>query len=110
SEAYGSTNLQAVTKLFTSLFRKGVPISDFPKGILCLSDGCFNSVKNNKTNREALLTSFKEAGFPKEYIDNFKIIFWDIPNSYYGKCQTAFEEFADAPNLFHISGLDSSAV
>ena len=55
SEAYGSTNFQSVTKLFVSLFKKGVPISDFPKGILCLSDGCFNHAGENKTNREKML-------------------------------------------------------
>lgn len=110
SEAYGSTNFQSVTKLFVSLFKKGVPISDFPKGILCLSDGCFNHAGENKTNRENMLKVFEKEGFPKDYINNFKIILWDIPNSYYGTPQTTFEEFADAPNLFHISGLDGSAV
>ena len=110
SEAYGSTNFQSVTKLFVSLFKKGVPISDFPKGILCLSDGCFNHAGGNKTNREKMLKVFEKEGFPKDYINNFKIILWDIPNSYYGTPQTTFEEFADAPNLFHISGLDGSAV
>jgi len=110
SEAYGSTNFQSVTKLFVSLFKKGVPISDFPKGILCLSDGCFNHAGKNKTNRENMLKVFEKEGFPKDYINNFKIILWDIPNSYYGTPQTTFEEFADAPNLFHISGLDGSAV
>ena len=50
-------------------------------------------------------------GFSQKYVDNFKVILWDIPNGYYGgKSQTAFEEFADCPNLFHISGLDGSAV
>lgn len=110
SEAYGSTNFQSVTKLFVSLFKKGVPISDFPKGILCLSDGCFNHAGKNKTNRENMLKVFEKEGFPKDYINNFKIILWDIPNSYYGTPQTTFEEFADAPNLFHISGFDGSAV
>ena len=110
SEAYGSTNFQSVTKLFVSLFKKGVPISDFPKGILCLSDGCFNHAGENKTNREKMLKVFEKEGFPKDYINNFKIILWDIPNSYYGTPQTTFEEFADAPNLFHISGFDGSAV
>lgn len=110
SEAYGSTNFQSVTKLFVSLFKKGVPISDFPKGILCLSDGCFNHAGENKTNRENMLKVFEKEGFPKDYINNFKIILWDIPNSYYGTPQTTFEEFADAPNLFHISGFDGSAV
>ena len=51
------------------------------------------------------------AGFSKEYVDNFKIVLWDVPNRYYGgKSQTAFESFADAPNLFYMAGFDPSAV
>ena len=33
-----------------------------------------------------------------------------MPNGFYGKSQTAFEDFADTPNLYHMSGLDGSAI
>ena len=49
-------------------------------------------------------------GFSKEFCDNFKVILWDIPNGYYGKQAPVFEDFADCPNLMHISGLDGSVV
>lgn len=109
-EAYGSTNFQSVAQVFVSLFKKGVPESDFPGGILCVSDGCFNSTGQNKANAKLLKNTLIKAGFSKEYVDNFKIVLWDIPNNYYGKSQTAFEDFADTPNLYHISGLDGSAI
>lgn len=111
SEAYGSTNFQSVGLLFAKLRKKGVPEKDFPRGILCLSDGCFNPAgSGNKTNHKALLKTLKDAGFSKDYITNFKTILWDVPNGYYGKSQTAFEDFADCPNLFHLSGLDPAAI
>ena len=109
-EAYGSTNFQSVATVFTRLLKKGVPESDFPSGILCVSDGCFNNASNNKTNTKQLKIALTNAGFSKKYVDNFKIVLWDIPNNYYGKSQTAFENFADTPNLYHISGLDGSAI
>lgn len=113
SEAYGSTNFQSVGKTFGNILQSGVPESEFPTGILCISDGCFNSNWGNihQSNFKGLLDNLRKAGFSKEYVDNFKVILWDIPNNYYGpKSQTAFEEFADCPNLYHMSGLDGSSI
>jgi hypothetical protein len=109
SEAYGSTNFQSVADTFVKLREQGVAEEDFPTGILCISDGCFNSTKENKTNFKELIEKLRTV-FSSEFVNNFKVILWDIPNDYYGKSQTAFEDFADTPNLFHISGLDPSAV
>ena len=110
-EAYGSTNFQAVGDIFANLLLNGVPESEFPTGILCISDGCFNSTHSNETNHAALLKKLRLAGFSEEFVENFKVILWDIPNNYYGsREQTAFEDFANSPNLFHMSGLDGSAI
>ena len=62
------------------------------------------------TNFNVAIQKLRDAGFSKEYVDNFKIILWDIPNGYYGKPETKFEDFADAPNFFYLSGYDPSAV
>ena len=111
SEAYGSTNFQSVGELFADFLKKGIPESEFPKGILCVSDGCFNRTSSNESNYDRLLQTLKEAGFSKEYVDNFKVVLWDIPNNFYGgDATTVFEDFADRPGLFHMSGLDGSAV
>lgn len=110
-EAYGDTNFQSVIDLFISLKNKGVPESDFPTGILCISDNEFDECEvNTSTNFQTAIHKLKQAEFSKEYVDNFKIILWDIPNGYYGKPETKFEDFADAPNFFYMSGYDPSAV
>lgn len=110
-EAYGGTNFQSVIDLFIQLRGRGVPEKDFPTGILCVSDGEFNRCgTNTSTNFQTAIRKLRSAGFSKEYVDNFKIILWDIPNSYYGKSETKFEDFADAPNFFYLSGYDPSSV
>lgn len=111
SEAYGSTNFQSVAKLFVKLLKKKVPESEFPTGIVCLSDGCFNSTKTNKTNRAKFIKTLLHGGFSGKFVEDFKIVLWDIPNGYYGeKPQTAFETYGDAPNMFYMSGLDGSTI
>lgn len=110
-EAYGGTNFQSVIDLFIRMKNQGVPEKDFPTGILCVSDGEFDRCRTNtSTNFQTAIRKLRNAGFSKEYVDNFKIILWDIPNSYYGKSETKFEDFADAPNFFYLSGYDPSSV
>lgn len=117
-EAYGGTNFQSVIDLFIRLKNQGVPESDFPTGLLCVSDGEFNrasyygsrSDTASSTNFNVAIRKLRDAGFSKEYVDNFKIILWDIPNGYYGKPETKFEDFADAKGFFYMSGYDPSAV
>ena len=109
--SYGSTNFQSVIDLFINLKIKGVSESDFPEGILCISDGEFDTFGNNKsTNFNTAISRLREAGFSEEYVNNFKIILWDIPNSFYGRVEAIFEDFADAPNFFYMSGFDPAAV
>ena len=110
SSIVAGTNFLSVADHFGKILKEGIPESEFPKGIVCFSDGCFNSTRNNKSNFNNLKSRLLQFGFSKNYVDNFKVILWDIPNNYYGKSQTAFEDFADTPNLFHISGLDASAL
>ena len=64
----------------------------------------------SSTNFNLAIQKLRNAGFSKEYVDNFKIILWDIPNSYYGDSETKFEDFADAPNFFYMSGYDPACV
>lgn len=110
SESYGSTNFQSVAKLFANIKAQGVSESEFPSGILVVSDGCFNNSGNNKTETQNLKRNLLNAGFSSDYVNNFKIVIWDIPNNSYGAKQTAFESFADTPNLFYMSGFDGSGI
>lgn len=111
SEAYGSTNFQSVIKLFVSLKNQGVAEEDFPTGILCVSDGEFNSSEVGKTNVESAKSTLLKAGFSKEYVDNFVIVLWNISTSYYGRgTGTKFETFGDVPGVFYFSGYSSTVV
>lgn len=106
------TNFLSVADHFGNVKRQGVSEADFPTGILCVSDGCFNGYRSNHTsNVQALRAKLISYGFSKEYANNFKVILWDIPNGYYHKAsKPVFEDFADCPNLMHISGLDGSVI
>lgn len=119
-ESYvGDTNFLGVADLFIEIFKSGTPIDQFPTGILCLSDGEYSpeyrgywdSSRDDKTTfvrfKEKLLT----AGFPKDYVDNFKIVLWDIPNGYYSSdIRPKFESDANYPNFFYMSGLDPAGI
>lgn len=109
---YASTNFQSVIDLFIRLKSEGVEEKDFPSGILAISDGEFDSCGSNKsTNFQLAIRRLREAGFSEEYVNSFKIILWDIPNNWYGGGnKVKFEDFADAPNFFYMSGYDPSVV
>lgn len=107
---FGSTNFQAVAEMLVKI-RKNVPESEFPTGVLCISDGDFNWRGVNESNFNKFRKTLLSGGFSKDFVENFKLILWDIPNSYYGNSTRAkFEDFADAPNNFYISGYDPAAV
>lgn len=111
SQRIEDTNFLSVADHFGKVKKQGVDESEFPTGILCISDGCFNGFRSShSSNVQALRAKLKGYGFSKEYCNNFKVILWDIPNSYYGNQKPMFEAFADCPNLMHISGFDGSAV
>lgn len=110
SEAYGGTNFQSVIDLFIDLKNKEIPESDFPTGILLISDGELNN-SGKESNFNTAIKKLKEAGFSDEYVNNFKIILWDIPNDFYSRdIRPKFEDFATAPNFFYISGMDPSII
>lgn len=119
---FGSTNLLSVADMFVKL-RSTMKVSEneFPTGALLISDGEFDPTYSwgytrgakgaNVTNFEAFRKKLLDGGFSKEYVDNFKLILWDLPNGYYSKdIRPKFEDFADAPNNFYISGYDPAAV
>lgn len=115
---FGNTNLLSVADMFVKL-RSTMKISEneFPTGALLVSDGEFDAARSwsgtgaSVTNFEAFRKKLLAGGFSKEYVDNFKLILWDLPNSYYGgNNRPKFEDFADAPNNFYISGYDPAAV
>lgn len=107
----GSTNFQSVINLFCKIKAKGVPESDFPTGILCISDSEFNPGQLGKTNVKTALDTLKSADFSAEYISKFKIVLWNLQSSYYGdKTGKKFETYGDVENVYYFSGYDGSIV
>ena len=72
--------------------------------------GEYDYCGDNITNSQQFRIILKDVGFSEEYVNNFKLVLWDIPNGYYSKSKPTFEDFADAPNCFHISGYDPAVV
>lgn len=109
-EAYGSTNFMSVIDKFCEL-RRTVAEEDFPTGIICVSDGEFNPTSINTTNVSAARKKLRAGGFTKEYVDNFVIVLWNLPNYFYSRTPTTkFETFGDVPNAFYFSGLSGSII
>jgi hypothetical protein len=112
TEAYGSTNFQSVINLFCHMKTQGVPEHQFPRGILCISDGEFNPAQLGQTNVETSKNKLRQYGFSKEYVNDFVIALWDIPNEFYGNAKSSvkFETFGNVPNVFYMSGYSPSIV
>ncbi len=105
----GGTNVQSVINLFVSMKSEGVDESDFPNGIICISDGEFNRT-GELTNVEQAYKTLRNNGFSSNFVKNFKIILWDVRNSYYGETETKFETYGDNNNVFYMSGFDGAAL
>ena len=112
SSYVGGTNFQSVVDLFVNIKNNGVDEKEFPTGILCISDGEFNPSSLSETNVETVYRKLRGAGFSESYINNFKIILWDLRNSYYGKGRkTKFETYGtDVKNVYYFSGFEGSII
>jgi len=111
SSVVGGTDFQSVVKLFCQIKAQGVPESQFPSGILCISDGEFNPAMASKTNVESMLLTLRNAGFSEDYVSNFVIVFWNIPNQYYGAMsRTKFETYGSISNVFYFGSYSASIV
>lgn len=111
SSYVGSTNFQSVIDLFIKLLNQEVPESEFPSGIVCISDGQFNVSHISKSNVMMALNRLRSEGFSNEYVSNFQIILWDLPNDYYGNKMPKFETHkSTVDNVFYFSGYDASVI
>ena len=108
----GNTDFQSVIDLFCKLKAKGIDESDFPSGILCISDGEFDpSGVLDKTNVEVAREKLYNC-FSKKYADNFVIVLWNLQNSYYGKDHSGnkFETYGNASKVYYFSGYEPSVI
>jgi hypothetical protein len=102
----GSTNFQDVIRLFCDLKAQGINESEFPRGIICLSDCEFNPASLGKSNVESLRAKLRTAGFSQEYCNDFVIVLWNISRGQSFKAET----YGHAPNTFYYSGFDASTI
>ncbi len=108
---FGSTNFMSVASLFVNIKKRGISESEFPTGILCISDGEFNPSQLGKTNVESFRDILRSAGFSKEYVSSFKIILWNLQSRYYGSnTGSKFESYGNVENVFYFSGYEASVI
>lgn len=107
-----NTNFLSIAELFVDLKSQGYNESEFPTGVICVSDGEFDEAPSNKSNFEVFLEILRKGGFSNKFVDNFKLVLWDIPNVYYsGKnIRPKFEGIADRPNFYYMTGFDPAGI
>lgn len=109
---WGSTNFLGVADWFVNL-KKGMNLSEdvFPNGVICVSDGEFNDYANQFDSNFKEFKRRLATVFSQEFVDNFKLVLWDIPNTFYRtQPESKFESLADEPNFFYISGFDPAGI
>lgn len=75
--AWGGTNFQNVIDELIRVRRENpnIPLSDFPKTLLVVSDMQFNPTNNHQSNYQMAISKLNKV-FPKEFTDEFKIVWW----------------------------------
>lgn len=105
-----STEFMKVINLFCDLKSQGVPEEDFPKGIVCISDGDFNKAALGKTNFETAKEHLRNY-FSAAYVDNFKFVFWNVFNGFYSSApKVKFESVQLDKNVYYFGGFSPSVI
>lgn len=110
SSYVGSTNFQSVIDLFVNLKHQGVDESDFPTGILCISDSEFNPSQLGETNVETAKSKLRSAGFSTAYVDNFVIVLWNLQHGYGGGGRKFETHGSNIENVFYFSGYSATTI
>lgn len=117
SDAMGSTNFMSVCKTIVDIRKNNpnIPLEDYPTTLLVVSDMQFNPTVEywdrenwgwvkETSNYEDFKAKLLEA-FPKEFVDNFKFIWWN--------CTSRNKDFPaqmDDGGCYMFSGFDGSIV
>jgi hypothetical protein len=112
----GSTNFQSIVEEIVKIRRAHpeIPLEDYPKTILVVSDMQFNPVRyswrsngrTEPTNYEYSKRTLKEV-FPAEFVDSMKFIWWDCASRY---GNTDYEGGANEEGCYFFSGFDGSII
>ena len=112
----GGTNFQSIIDELVKIRVQNpqIPLEDYPKTILVVSDMQFNPISRNwgwtsipitekATNAEYSRNKLKEV-FPSEFVDSMKFVWWDCA----GRGTNTYEGESDNGQDFFFSGFDGS--
>jgi hypothetical protein len=112
----GGTNFQSIVEEIVKIRKEHpeIPLEDYPKTILVVSDMQFNpagnywsrSARNQPTNYEYSKNTLKTV-FPAEFVDSMKFIWWDVAARY---GNTHYEATANEEGCYFFSGFDGSII
>lgn len=118
-DAMGLTNYQSVIDEIVRIRKEkaNVPLEDFPQTLIVVSDMQFNpserwswydanefDVKGWETNYETTKKKLSNV-FPKEWVDNFKIVWWHVNGR-----TTDFPSNMDCGGAYNFGGFDGSII
>lgn len=114
STAWGGTNFQSLIDLIVDTKRKNpnIPLEDFPKTLLVVSDMQFNPASYGRYGSSQEKTNYQEAMrklrtvFPDSFVDEFKIIWWYCSN---GRTSD-FPSTMDDAGTYMVSGFDGAII
>lgn len=108
---WGSTNFQSVVDEIVRIRKDNpsIPLEDYPKTLLVVSDMQFNPSYwrcgvSESTNYEAAKAKLASV-FPKEWVDEFKFIWWDCASR-----KSDFPATLDDGGCYFMSGFDGSII
>ena len=116
ANAMGGTNFQSVINEIVRVrtTRPDIPLEDYPKTLLVVSDMQFNPAGDwwgnwnpsaNNTNIEEAKRKLSEV-FPREFVDDFKFIWWQVNGD---RVQDMPSTLDDSSSYF-FSGFDGSII
>lgn len=117
NDAMGSTNFQSVIDEIVRIREnnKEIPIEDYPDTLLVVSDMQFNPTgrySRNGLEQSKIDTNYQVAKdkllkvFPKSFVDNFKIIWWDCTS----RKKVDYPSTMEDGGTYLMSGFDGSIV
>lgn len=113
ANAMGSTNFQSVVNeiVRVRLEHPEIPLEDYPKTLLVVSDMQFNPAgywywnDNEPSNIEASKAKLSVA-FPKEFVDEFKFVWWNVTS----RRTEDFPSTLEDGSSYFFSGFDGAIV
>ena len=112
----GGTNFQSIVEEIVKIRKEHpeIPLEDYPKTILVVSDMQFNPAgggyysrqRTEPTNYEYSKKTLKTV-FPEEFVESMSFIWWDVAARY---GNTHYEGDCNTPGCYFFSGFDGSII